>query len=208
MITLFLENFVLLFLAIDPISLVPVFASLTKGLNKSDIAKLCLVSGFTTFTILTLFWFFGSKILEVMGISLDSFKIVGGVFLLIISYELVFEKRQERRSKNAKANTDDETIMSLATFPLSFPLIVGPSAITISMLLSAKPYESVKEHFIGFSPVIVVLTLTVTSLWVSSRMAERLPVWVVGVLQRIFGLLLGALAIEFVIQGLKQAFAI
>ena len=98
--------------------------------------------------------------------------------------------------------------MSLATFPLSFPLIVGPSAITISMLLSAKPYESVKEHFIGFSPVIVVLTLTVISLWVSSRMAERLPVWVVGVLQRIFGLLLGALAIEFVIQGLKQAFAI
>ena len=208
MLTLFLENFALLFLAIDPISLIPVFASLTKGLNKSEIGKLCIVSGLTTFTILTLFWFFGGQILEVMGISLNSFKIVGGVFLLIISYELVFDKRQERRSKNAKTPTDDETIMSLATFPLSFPLIVGPSAITISMLLSAKPYGNIKEQFVGFSPVIVVLTLTILSLWISSRMAEKLPVWIVGVLQRIFGLLLGALAIEFVIQGLKQTFNI
>ena len=81
MIKLFLENFVLLFIAIDPISLLPIFASFTQGLNRKDITTLCLRAGTTAFLILLTFWVFGRQILNLMGISIDSFKIITKVFL-------------------------------------------------------------------------------------------------------------------------------
>ena len=204
MIKLFLENFVLLFIAIDPISLLPIFASFTQGLNRKDIITLCLRAGTTAFLILLTFWVFGRQILNLMGISIDSFKIAGGIFLLFIAYEMLFEKRQQRRKETAEKAMEDEALTSLATFPLAIPLIAGPGAIAIAMLLSEKSPQSIGFQLIGFSPVLIIILLTVISIWVSGRIAEKLPSSVLGVLQRVFGLLLGALAIEFIVQGLRQ----
>jgi membrane protein, MarC family len=131
MIKLFLENFVLLFIAIDPISLLPIFASFTQGLNRKDIITLCLRAGTTAFLILLTFWVFGRQILNLMGISIDSFKIAGGIFLLFIAYEMLFEKRQQRKKETAEKAMEDEALTSLATFPLAIPLIAGPRAICI-----------------------------------------------------------------------------
>ncbi len=204
MIKLFLENFVLLFIAIDPISLLPIFASFTQGLNRKDIITLCLRAGTTAFLILLTFWVFGRQILNLMGISIDSFKIAGGIFLLFIAYEMLFEKRQQRRKETAEKAMEDEALTSLATFPLAIPLIAGPGAIAIAMLLSEKSPQSIGFQLIGFSPVLIIILLTVFSIWVSGRITEKLPSSVLGVLQRVFGLLLGALAIEFIVQGLRQ----
>jgi len=204
MIKLFLENFVLLFIAIDPISLLPIFASFTQGLNRKDIITLCLRTGATAFLILLTFWVFGRQILNLMGISIDSFKIAGGIFLIFIAYEMLFYKRQQRRKETAEKAMEDEALTSLATFPLAIPLIAGPGAIAIAMLLSEKSPQSIGFQLIGFSPVLIIILLTVISIWVSGRIAEKLPSSVLGVLQRVFGLLLGALAIEFIVQGLKQ----
>ncbi len=204
MIKLFLENFVLLFIAIDPISLLPIFASFTQGLNRKDITTLCLRAGTTAFLILLTFWVFGRQILNLMGISIDSFKIAGGIFLLFIAYEMLFEKRQQRRKETAEKAMEDEALTSLATFPLAIPLIAGPGAIAIAMLLSEKSPQSIGFQLIGFSPVFIIILLTVFSIWVSGRITEKLPSSVLGVLQRVFGLLLGALAIEFIVQGLRQ----
>ena len=204
MIKLFLENFVLLFIAIDPISLLPIFASFTQGLNRKDITTLCLSAGTTAFLILLTFWVFGRQILNLMGISIDSFKIAGGIFLLFITYEMLFEKRQQRRKETAEKAMEDEALTSLATFPLAIPLIAGPGAIAIAMLLSEKSPQSIGFQLIGFSPVFIIILLTVFSIWVSGRITEKLPSSVLGVLQRVFGLLLGALAIEFIVQGLRQ----
>ena len=204
MIKLFLENFVLLFIAIDPISLLPIFASFTQGLNRKDIITLCLRAGTTAFLILLTFWVFGRQILNLMGISIDSFKIAGGIFLLFIAYEMLFEKRQQRRKETAEKAMEDEALTSLATFPLAIPLIAGPGAIAIAMLLSEKSPQSIGFQLIGFSPVLIIILLTAFSIWVSGRITEKLPSSVLGVLQRVFGLLLGALAIEFIVQGLKQ----
>ena len=208
MIKLFLENFVLLFIAIDPVSLLPIFASFTQGLNRKDLMTLCLRTGLTAFMILLIFWVFGSQILNLMGISINSFKIAGGMFLLFIAYEMLFEKRQQRRKETAEKAMDDEALTSLATFPLAIPLIAGPGAITIAMLLSEKSTQSISFQLIGFSPVFIIILLTVLSIWISGRITEKLPSSVLGVLQRVFGLLLGALAIEFIIQGLRQTFSI
>ena len=204
MIKLFLENFVLLFIAIDPISLLPIFASFTQGLNRKNIITLCLRTGTTAFLILLTFWVFGRQILNLMGISIDSFKIAGGIFLLFIAYEMLFEKRQQRRKETAEKAMEDEALTSLATFPLAIPLIAGPGAIAIAMLLSEKSPQSIGFQLIGFSPVLIIILLTVFSIWVSGRITEKLPSSVLGVLQRVFGLLLGALAIEFIVQGLRQ----
>ena len=208
MLTLFLENFVLIFVAIDPVSLLPIFASFTQGLNKKELRTLGLRTGITAFTILLVFWLFGSQILQLMGISINSFRIVGGLFLMIIAYQMVFEQRQQRRKETAEKAVSDEALSSLATFPLAIPLIAGPGAITIVMLLSEKSGDSINSHLVGFSPIIIVMCLTVISLWISGKLAEKLPASILGVLQRTFGLLLGALAIEFVIQGIRQTFTI
>ena len=208
MLTLFLENFVLIFVAIDPVSLLPIFASFTQGLNKKELRTLGLRTGITAFTILLVFWLFGSQILQLMGISINSFRIVGGLFLMIIAYQMIFEQRQQRRKETAEKAVSDEALSSLATFPLAIPLIAGPGAITIVMLLSEKSGDSINSHLVGFSPIIIVMCLTVVSLWISGKLAEKLPASILGVLQRTFGLLLGALAIEFVIQGIRQTFTI
>jgi multiple antibiotic resistance protein len=208
MLNLFLENFVLIFVAIDPISLLPIFASFTQHLNKKDLKTLCLRSSVTAFIILLLFWLFGSQVLELMGVSINSFRIVGGMFLMIIAYQMVFEQRQQRRKDTAEKAIDDDALSSLATFPLATPLIAGPGAITIVMLLSEKSGESINAHLIGFSPIFIIILLSALSLWLSGKMAKKLPSSVLSVIQRTFGLLLGALAIEFVIQGIKQTFSI
>ena len=206
MLKLFLENFVLIFVAIDPISLLPIFATFTQGLSKKDVQKLCVRSSITALIILSSFWVFGSYILQLMGISIHSFKIIGGLFLIIIAYQMVFEQRQQRRVDTAEKAMDDEALSSLATFPLAIPLIAGPGAITIAMLLSEKVDGTFQSQIAGFSPIVLVIILTTLSLWLSAKVAKALPFSVLGVLQRTFGLLLGALAIEFVIEGIKQTF--
>ena len=208
MVNLFIENFVIIFVAIDPIGLLPIFANFTQGLSKSDILKLTLRSSITAFIVLLLFWVLGSAILDFMGIHIHSFRIIGGLFLLIIAYQMVFEQRQEKRQDTVEKAMSDEALTSLATFPLAIPFIAGPGAITIVILLSEKGSSSLQEQVIGFSPVAVVIALTALSLWLSSKLVNLLPLSAIGILQRTFGLLLGALSVEFVIQGIRQAFSI
>jgi len=208
MLNLFVENFVIVFVAIDPIGLLPIFATFTQGLTKSDILKLTLRSSTTAFIVLLLFWVLGSAILDFMGINIQSFRIIGGLFLLIIAYQMVFEQRQEKRQDTVEKAMSDEALSSLATFPLAIPFIAGPGAITIVMLLSEKGNSSLQEQVIGFSPVAVVIALTALSLWLSSKLVNLLPLSAIGILQRTFGLLLGALSVEFVIQGIRQTFSI
>jgi len=208
MLTLFVENFVLIFVAIDPISLLPIFATFTQGLNQKDLRTLGIRTGVTAFIILSVFWMFGSQVLQLMGISINSFRIVGGMFLMIIAYQMVFMQRQQSREKTVEKAMDDEALSSLATFPLAIPLVAGPGAITIVILLSEKSGDSINSHLVGFSPIFIIILLTMLSLWISGKIAEKLPISVLGVLQRTFGLLLGALAIEFVIQGIRLTFSI
>ena len=208
MLNLFLENFVLIFVAIDPITILPIFATFTQGLNRKDLITLCLRSTLTAFGILLVFWLFGSALLQLMGININSFRIVGGMFLMIIAYQMVFEQRQKRKEETVEEAMDDEELSSLATFPIAIPLMAGPGAITLVMLLSEKSGSSIENQIIGFSPIIIVLFLNAISLWASGKIAKRLPTSISSALQRTFGLLLGALAIEFVIEGFRQTFSI
>ena len=202
----FLESTILMFVAIDPISLVPIFAGLTTGLSKSQIRSIYLRATFVSLLVLSSFWLFGNAILDVMNISMDSFRIIGGLFLIVIAFQMVFEQRQSRRQNTADTAIDDETIKSIAIFPLSIPLIAGPGAMATSLLLSKESYLSIADAMVSYLPILVVMLMALLAMWLSSQLASKLGPTIITVVQKIFGLLLGALAIEFVIEGIRNSF--
>ena len=201
-----LENTILLFVAVDPIALIPIFASLTKGLNSDEIKKIYLQATFVSLIILSLFWLFGETVLNLMGISMSSFRIIGGLFLIAIAFQMVFEQRQDRRQNTAEVAMDDSSIQSIAIFPLSIPLIAGPGAMTAALLLAEnRTYEPI-DFILNFLPILVVVLMAGIAMWLSAQLSKRLGPTIITVVEKIFGILLGALAIEFVVAGIIESF--
>ena len=201
-----LENTILLFLAVDPIALIPIFASLTKGLKNQEIKKIYIQATFVSLIILSLFWLFGETVLNLMGISMSSFRIIGGLFLIAIAFQMVFEQRQDRRQNTAEVAMDDSSIQSIAIFPLSIPLIAGPGAMTAALLLAEnRTYEPV-DFILNFLPILVVVLMAGIAMWLSAQLSKRLGPTIITVVEKIFGILLGALAIEFVVAGIIESF--
>ena len=201
-----LENTILLFVSVDPIALIPIFASLTKGLKNQEIKKVYIQATFVSLIILSLFWLFGETVLNLMGISMSSFRIIGGLFLIAIAFQMVFEQRQDRRQNTAEVALDDSSIESIAIFPLSIPLIAGPGAMTAALLLAEnRTYEPV-DFILNFLPILVVVLMAGIAMWLSAQLSKRLGPTIITVVEKIFGILLGALAIEFVVAGIIESF--
>ena len=206
--TTFLNNFLLIFVAIDPFALIPIFAGITHGLKKNEIKRIYLRATLISFIILLFFSLLGQALLNGMGININSFKIIGGLFLIFIAFEMVFEKRDERRQNLADSAIDEISAISLATFPLAIPLIAGPGAITITMLIAEKSEPELISRVISFLPVMLSIILAGVCMWLSSKLVEIISLSLLSVIQRVFGLLLGALAIEYVISGIKNTFGL
>ena len=204
----FLNNFLLIFVAIDPFALIPIFAGITHGLKKNEIKRIYLRATIISFIILFFFSLLGQSLLNVMGININSFKIIGGLFLIFIAFEMVFEKRDERRQNLADSAIDEASAISLATFPLAIPLIAGPGSITITMLIAEKSGPELVSKMINFLPVMLSVILAGICMWLSSKLVEIISLSLLSVIQRVFGLLLGALAIEYVISGIKNIFGL
>jgi len=201
-----LENTILLFVAVDPIALVPIFASLTQGLNKDDIKKIYVQATIVSFFVLSLFYIFGTAILDLMGISMSSFKIIGGLFLVAIAFQMVLEQRQTRRQNTAEVALDDESIQSIAIFPLAIPLISGPGAMTTALLIAESNASNTTEILINFIPILIIVILVAFAMWLSASLSKKVGPTIIIVVQKIFGILLGALAIEFVVAGIVESF--
>ena len=202
----FIESTILMFVAIDPISLVPIFAGLTSGLSQNQVKSIYIRASIVSLIVLSIFWLFGNAILDAMNISMDSFKIIGGLFLIVIAFQMVFDQRQTRRQSTVDTAIDDETIQSIAIFPLSIPLIAGPGAMATSLLISKETYISVLDGFISYLPILIAVLFATIAMWLSAKLSSKLGPTVITVVQKIFGLLLGALAIEFVIDGVINSF--
>ena len=202
----FIESTILMFVAIDPISLVPIFAGLTSGLSQNQVKSIYSRASIVSLIVLSIFWLFGNAILDAMNISMDSFRIIGGLFLIVIAFQMVFDQRQTRRQSTVDTAIDDETIQSIAIFPLSIPLIAGPGAMATSLLISKETYISVLDGFISYLPILIAVLFATIAMWLSAKLSSKLGPTVITVVQKIFGLLLGALAIEFVIDGVINSF--
>ncbi len=201
-----LESTILLFVAVDPVALIPIFASLTQGLSKRDIKRVYIQATLVSFFVLSLFYFFGMAILDVMGISMSSFKIIGGLFLIAIAFQMVLEQRQSRRQHTAEVALDDESIQSLAIFPLAIPLIAGPGAMTTALLIAETSSSTPVQILINFIPILIIIILVAFAMWLSATLSKKVGPTIIIVVQKILGILLGALAIEFVGAGIVESF--
>ena len=201
-----LENTILLFVAVDPIALVPIFASLTQGLNKKDIKRIYIQATIVSFFILALFYLFGTSVLDLMGISMSSFKIIGGLFLIAIAFQMVLEQRQTRWQNTAEVALDDASVQSLAIFPLSIPFIAGPGAMTTALLIAETNSSDPTQILVNFLPILIIVILVAFAMWLSASLSSKVGPTIIIVVQKIFGILLGALAIEFVVAGVIESF--
>ena len=190
-------------MAIDPLSLIPLFVVITSNINSKQTLKLSLMVFLISSSVLTFFLLFGNVFLAFMGISINSFQIVGGIFLLFISYEMVFEKRMKRKKNLSDEILDDKNLNNIAVFPISIPLIVGPSALTLSVLISKNFNYSMLDFYTQFLPMILILMLTSIMIIFSTYLLKVLNETIIKILQKIFGIILGALSVEFIINGIK-----
>ena len=190
-------------MAIDPLSLIPLFVVITSNIDSKQTLKLSLMVFLISSSVLTFFLLFGNVFLAFMGISINSFQIVGGIFLLFISYEMVFEKRMKRKKNLSEAILDDKNLNNIAVFPISIPLIVGPSALTLSVLISKNFNYTMLDFYTQFLPMILILMLTSIMIIFSTYLLKVLNETIIKILQKIFGIILGALSVEFIINGIK-----
>ncbi|CDN54112.1 Multiple antibiotic resistance (MarC)-related protein [Neorhizobium galegae bv. officinalis bv. officinalis str. HAMBI 1141] len=190
---------------LDPPGLAPVFLGLTVGMTALQRRQVAFRGSLIAFGILAVFALFGSSVLGLLGISIGAFRIAGGLLLFWISFEMVFEKRQERKEKTSQAAITIDHIHNIAVFPLALPLIAGPGAISATVLLSGTlPGVLDRALFIGV--IALIMLLVYATLLVAERLDRFLGVTGRAILTRLLGVILAALSVQFVVDGVRSAF--
>jgi multiple antibiotic resistance protein len=198
--------FVTMLVTIDPPGLAPLFLALTRGMTREQRRQVGLRASIIGSLVLTLFALAGAAILSVFGITLPAFRVAGGLLLFFISFEMIFERRQERKEKSADAAITKDHIHNIAAFPLAIPLIAGPGAISATVLLSASlPGVAGQAALVGVILISIVLTYLVFVL--AERVDGFLGQTGRSILTRLLGVILAALAVQFVADGIKELVA-
>lgn len=204
MIDLFITAFVTLFVVIDPPGCAPIYASLTTGAGPAQRRAMAIRATLIAGGILIFFAMFGEALLSFLHIDLDSFRIAGGIMLFMIAIDMVFEKRTERREQRAEkvAASDVEDV---SVFPMAMPMLAGPGSIASVMLLVAQN-NGLDRAFVIFAALLLVLLITLAALLAAGPLMRFIGNKGEAVITRLLGVLLAALAAQFVIDGLKASF--
>lgn len=205
MIDLFLSAFITFFVVIDPPGCAPIYASLTKGATANQRRNMAIRASLVAAIILFVFALFGEQLLGALHIELNSFRIAGGIMLFLIAIDMVFEKRTERREERAQKIIDTPEIEDVSIFPMAMPMIAGPGSIASVMLLMAQN-EGIERASIILTALASVLVLTLLALLAAGPIMRVLGQQAEAVITRLLGVLLGALAAQFVIDGLRESF--
>lgn len=195
--TVLITSFVTLFVVIDPIGLAPMFVALTKGADAAHRRSVAIRSCLIAVILLTLFGLFGEAVLGFVGISMPAFRISGGILLFLTALDMLFDRRTKRRKDQTSSQNDP------SVFPLATPLIAGPGAIATMILLTGQA-----DGWVGILGVHIVMFAVVTLvmiLFLAGGMLERLLGNTgINVVTRLLGMLLAALSVQFVIDGLAS----
>ena len=207
MIELFVSALITFFVVIDPPGCAPIFASLTKGAPPAERRAMAIRAVVIATLILVFFAILGEDLLRALGISLDAFRIAGGIMLFLIAFEMVFEKRSQRREDRAEKIMQTPEIDDISAFPMAMPMIAGPGTIAAVMLLEARS-NGLQSSLVILAALFFILALTLFALLVSGPMMRLLGQRIEAVVTRLLGVVLAALAAQFVIDGLIGAFAL
>ena len=205
----FISAFLTLFLVIDPVGNVFIFMALTHGLSAAAKRGIALKGVLIAALVLGCFMLFGQWFLATIGIELYAFRIAGGLMLFVIGFEMLFEQRQKRKKQSAsEAAVEQEEYSAIAVFPIAIPLLAGPGSMTAAILLGGDAGSDPIAMAYSFGVILSVLGITLI-LFLGSRYIEKGLGKSGGVvLTRIFGILLAALATQYVIDGIITAFSL
>ena len=216
---LFLSAFITLFVVIDPPGCAPIYAGLTKGAGPAQRRNMAVRATVIAGAILLVFGLFGEALLGALHIELDSFRIAGGLMLFLIALDMVFEKRTQRREERAEKvaaqnaeqsagqAADRPEVEDISVFPMAMPMLAGPGAIASIMLLTAKA-QGAAGTVVVLAALLAVLLLTLAALVAAGPLMRLFGDRVEAVITRLLGVLLAALAAQYVIDGLKSTFGI
>ncbi|WP_298808554.1 MarC family protein [uncultured Sphingomonas sp.] len=203
MLELFVSSFVTFFVVIDPPGCAPIFAGLTAGATAAHRRAMAVRAVIVSAIILLVFALVGEPLLHGLGIELASFRIAGGIMLFLIALEMVFEKRTQRREDRAAKVQATSEVEDVSIFPMAMPMIAGPGSIATVMLLMARN-NGFERSVVVFGALLANLALMLVALLAAGPLMRVVGAKIEAVVTRILGVLLAALAVQFVIDGVME----
>jgi multiple antibiotic resistance protein len=207
---LFISAFVTFFVVIDPPGCAPIFASLTGGAAQAHRRAMAIRATLVAGAVLLFFALLGEPLLKALGISLDAFRIAGGVLLFLIASDMVFEKRTQRRETRASEIPRDGSggaVEDVSVFPMAIPMIAGPGSIASVMLFTAKS-SGWQETAVVLGALASILALTAAALVAAGPLMKLVGHKVEAMITRLLGVILAALAAQFIVDGIKASFGL
>jgi multiple antibiotic resistance protein len=198
--------FVVFFVVVDPISLIPLFAGLTVGASHRYKKRMAGKASMIALGICVMFALAGARFLDIMGISLNSFRIAGGTLLFLIALDMVFARPSGTRSTTSERE-EAQKREDISVFPLAFPFIAGPGALA-TILLTAGEVGAQPLLFAGFLAIVALVLIVCWILMLATpRLMKVLGVTGANVVSRLSGVILAALAVQFIVDGIHGSFA-
>ena len=196
--------FLTLLVIIDPPGCAPIFASLTGGTDARHRRAMAIRSCLVAWCILLFFALLGEELLSHMGISLSAFRLAGGIMLFMIALDMVFERRTERREERAEEIKGTPEAEDISVFPMAIPMIAGPGSIASVMLLNARA-DGLTESLVVLGAMTAVILLTLIALLAAGPLMKFIGPKLEAMITRILGVILAALATQFVLDGLERS---
>jgi len=202
-----LSALVTLTVTVDPPGLAPIFLSLTPGMSATERRKVAVRAVLIAFAIMTATALVGGPLVQMLGITLPAFRIAGGLLLFTIAYQMIFGAGPESKAETAEKAVTEDHIRNIAAFPLGIPLMAGPGAITAILLLAGRTQGDPMKMGLLIGVIATVTLACLVSFLLATRIARLLGVTGNIVLTRLLGVILAAMAVQFVIDGVKAVMA-
>lgn len=194
-----------LLVTLDPPGLAPLFVGLTVGMDAAQRRHVAMLGTVTAFGILAGFALVGAQLLGFLGISMGAFRIAGGLLLFWIAFEMIFERRNDRKEKTSETAVTVDHIRNIAIFPLALPLISGPGAISATVLLAGS-FSAPLDRAILIGVLGVAMLAVFAALMIAPALDRLLGVTGRALLTRLLGVILAALSVQFAVDGIRSAF--
>ena len=208
MTAVFINSFILFFIAIDTIGNIPFFLSLTEEAKIKKRNQIAIKSVIIAFFIMITFAYAGRYLLDAIGVSLDSLKIAGGIILMILAIDILFEKRKTRREKRVEEALDEKSFDDITVFPIAIPFIAGPAALTTIILLIGNYTINTEFQIPVILALIAALVVSLILMIGANFIVKFLPKQILHATARVMAFILAALATQFIIDGIKASFNI
>jgi len=201
------KTFVVFFLVIEPVSLVPMFGALTRGGEPGYRRRMAYKSIAVSALIFVLFAVAGDYVLQVLGVTVNAFKIAGGLLLFLLAVDMVFARQSGLRSTTVREQDEARYREDISVFPMAFPLIAGPGALATLLLFVVDTRGQPLALLALLGIIAAVLALTLILLLATNQVMRVMGVTGANVISRLLGVVLAALAVQYVLDGMQHAFA-